>query len=691
LLIASGDTAYLSELDPSNTDLSEILQNGSGSAYFHAYLAREIGREDLFVPLMEVEWSRSERVWRLIAGEELCGYYIEAKRYADAEILAADLVDAEDTVRNRRLYIEALYWQERDEEVLEEIAKLDHRAAETASDQTDLELALFKAVSSARLSQGSSGGIAGAGWKQLFLDLFLEQKPSSLHYRAIRFIENGYLQAFNDEETEFFYAIVAVADRRYADAVPVLGRLIDEKPVFFLTDATIYAAYMAFRFGGFASAGVELFARLVGREENRSTKKEFYSLCEKTALLNYAKGDFKTAAEYFETALDLAAVEHEQERMRWYFLRATLSWSLGRALDIIPSIINDYADPSYYSDLFNIVLTRLVHFGRWDDLLDFYTLEGELVGPGIRARSAYVSSAAIREEYVSAERSAEIVMGNAILNGGRYYDLLASAALGVLPETLSTVESSSEYLEESTIQDVIISGFLSYGLLGTAYERVRDDPDAVSDHTLLQLARAFRETGDFYSSIRLMDIFKARDPFLRTREVLELLYPRAFHDEIEAAAERDGIPPYLLFALVREESYFNPDIVSHAGAVGLSQLMPPTAAETADRMGIDLPPLTDPGSNISIGSFYFARMLERFGIPSNAVFAYNAGPGRMASWRRIYAHLPEDLLLEAVPIEETQNHGRKVFASAAIYGYLYYGVPPAETAVYFFSSDRKGQ
>ncbi|MCI0482425.1 MAG: lytic transglycosylase domain-containing protein, partial [Candidatus Dadabacteria bacterium] len=462
----------------------------------------------------------------------------------------------------------------------------------------------------------------------------------------------------------FIKAIVAVADRRYADAVPVLGKLIDEKPVFYLTEATIDAAYTAFELSGFAGTGAELFSRLVEREEKRSTDIELYSLYEKTALLNYAIGDFKTAAGYFQTALVLAVGDYERERMRWYLLKAILSSSLDKALEMIPSIIANYTDPSYYSDVFNSILTQLVYSGRWGDLLDFYAKEGELVDSGIRARSAYLSGAAFREEYVSvedrlgpaagvgkAESIAEILFGDAILGGSLYYDLLASAALDVLPESLGIVESSPEYLEEPSMADTIVSGFLRYGLLEYANGVVKDDRDAVSDHTLIQLARAFSEAGKYYDSIRLMDIYKGRISFLRTREALELLYPRGYREQIEAAAKRDGIPPYLLFALIREESYFNPEIVSHAGAVGLTQLMPATAAETAKQMRMDLPPLRDPGSNISLGSYYFARMLERFGIPSNAVFAYNAGPTRMTLWRRNYGNLPEDLLLEALPIE----------------------------------------
>ena len=584
--------------------------------------------------------------------------------------------------------------------MLEELSRIEILSA----DDRDNELVLFEAVSAARAAQNREGGIGESGWKQLFLDLFTRQKPSSLHYRAIRFIESGYADAFSEEELIFLNAVVAVADRRYSDAAPALGKLLDEKPVFYLTDETIHAAYTAYRLGGLTKAGAELFDRLVRREEGRSTEKEYYLLCEKTALLYYAAGDYTTAASYFQTAADLAAVPDDTERMRWYLLRATLWVSLDRALELIPSIVSEYSDPSYYSDIFDIVLTRLVGQRRWSALLDFYAEFGDFVDPAIRARAAFLCAALFREDFAAVEdgkkvapgpdntgRIAEILYGEATTGGDRYYNLLASSALGVLPETVSILDAPTEYPGDGGFQEEVLHGFISYGLLDDAYGKALQDPGSFDVGTFLMLAAALNEKGDYYRSIRCMDIAKQRVVFFKTREAMELLYPRGFREEIEEAAERDSLPAYLLFALVREESYFNPEIVSHAGAVGLSQLMPATAAETAQRMGIDLPPLIDPGSNVSIGSFYFARMLDRFGVPSNAVFAYNAGPGRMNTWRQIYGGLPEDLLLEAVPIVETQNHGRKVFSSAVVYGYLYYGVSPAEVAEYFFSNTTEGK
>lgn len=92
---------------------------------------------------------------------------------------------------------------------------------------------------------------------------------------------------------------------------------------------------------------------------------------------------------------------------------------------------------------------------------------------------------------------------------------------------------------------------------------------------------------------------------------------------IEDAAVRSGIEPSLLAALVRHESNFRQGVVSHAGAIGLAQLMPGTAA------GLGVDP-NDPSQNLDGGARYLREQLDRFGSPELALAAYNAGPNRVA-------------------------------------------------------------
>lgn len=110
--------------------------------------------------------------------------------------------------------------------------------------------------------------------------------------------------------------------------------------------------------------------------------------------------------------------------------------------------------------------------------------------------------------------------------------------------------------------------------------------------------------------------------------------------------------------------------------MGLSQLLPGTAAETARGLKMPQFALFDPKDNLTIGFTYFGYMLERFNNdPTKAIAAYNAGPGRMAQWVRDWGALDDDILIETYPVEEPRQYTKNITANAITYGKLYYGIP----------------
>jgi soluble lytic murein transglycosylase-like protein len=118
--------------------------------------------------------------------------------------------------------------------------------------------------------------------------------------------------------------------------------------------------------------------------------------------------------------------------------------------------------------------------------------------------------------------------------------------------------------------------------------------------------------------------------------------------EITAAAQRNGLDPALLAGLIKQESGFNPNAGSPAGAQGLCQLMPGTAR------GLGVTDLHDPAQSIEGGAKYLAQQLKTFnGDVARALAAYNAGPGAVQR----YGGVP--------PYAETQNYVRAVQANAA--------------------------
>jgi soluble lytic murein transglycosylase len=159
-------------------------------------------------------------------------------------------------------------------------------------------------------------------------------------------------------------------------------------------------------------------------------------------------------------------------------------------------------------------------------------------------------------------------------------------------------------------------------------------------------------------------------------EDVRRLYPRPWLAEVATASVSTGLGEYLLYALIRSESLFDASAASSAGAIGLTQLMPTTAADVAKKAGYESFDLGDPVTNLTLGSRYLAEMIRRLdGERLDAFFAYNAGITRVRQWKAAAASpapLDADLFLETLPYAETREYGRKVLAAAVVYAGLYY-------------------
>lgn len=162
---------------------------------------------------------------------------------------------------------------------------------------------------------------------------------------------------------------------------------------------------------------------------------------------------------------------------------------------------------------------------------------------------------------------------------------------------------------------------------------------------------------------------------LQAKWVWRVFYPWPYRAEVTAAAKRTGIDPYLLAAVIRVESRFDPEAHSTAGAVGLMQVMPNTAYKVALDVGIkNLNPemLHQPKVNIDIGSYYLAQLFVYYkGDPIRALAAYNAGIGRVNGWISSgqWKGTSEDLA--GIPYQETQVYIKGVLRDYDLYKYLY--------------------
>jgi soluble lytic murein transglycosylase len=157
------------------------------------------------------------------------------------------------------------------------------------------------------------------------------------------------------------------------------------------------------------------------------------------------------------------------------------------------------------------------------------------------------------------------------------------------------------------------------------------------------------------------------------REILTTIFPLQYWDLIKRNAAEQKLDPYLVAALIAQESTFVPDIKSHAGAYGLMQMMPSTGRQYARRLKLrySLKLLTTPETNIKMGTMYFADKVREFGSVHLALASYNAGETPVRRWMRENAGLPQDEFIDSIPYPETQNYVKRLLGTAEDYRRLY--------------------
>jgi soluble lytic murein transglycosylase len=157
------------------------------------------------------------------------------------------------------------------------------------------------------------------------------------------------------------------------------------------------------------------------------------------------------------------------------------------------------------------------------------------------------------------------------------------------------------------------------------------------------------------------------------REILTTIFPLSYWALIEKYSAQHKLDPYLIAALMVQESTFVRDIRSHAGAYGLMQLKPATGRQYARKLKLrySLSLLTTPESNVRIGTMNFADRLRQFGSLHLALASYNAGDTAVRRWMREDPDLPQEEFIDNIPYPETQHYVKRILGTAEDYRRLY--------------------
>ena len=165
--------------------------------------------------------------------------------------------------------------------------------------------------------------------------------------------------------------------------------------------------------------------------------------------------------------------------------------------------------------------------------------------------------------------------------------------------------------------------------------------------------------------------------FLFKDTVLKVIYPRTYYEEVIVCHEKYNVEENLIFAVIKAESNFEPEAVSHRSAIGLMQLMEETAKDVARKNDIQLnldnvkSELNDAYKNIEIGTCYLSTLLQRYENKEVALAAYNAGIGTVDIWIEKGVIKRDGTDIENIPYKETNNYVRKILRDYKIYEELY--------------------
>ncbi len=157
-------------------------------------------------------------------------------------------------------------------------------------------------------------------------------------------------------------------------------------------------------------------------------------------------------------------------------------------------------------------------------------------------------------------------------------------------------------------------------------------------------------------------------------DLLRVLFPLDYWPLIRKYAAAHDLDPFVVAALINQESTFTPDIRSGANAVGLMQILPSTGRRYARQVGIrrfNVATLTQPEANVRIGTAYFSDLVKRFGGTYFALASYNAGENRITRWIAERPGITQDEFIDDIPFPETQGYVKKILGSAADYRRLY--------------------
>ena len=271
--------------------------------------------------------------------------------------------------------------------------------------------------------------------------------------------------------------------------------------------------------------------------------------------------------------------------------------------------------------------------------------------------------------------------------GNSYYGRLASRLLASRPGADAAGAPSARAVTPPAMSgapptEPLLRALMTAGLFDDALKEVQHAQRTWGDSPALQATSAWiraqqakeLRADERFAALRgsITTMRRAYPQFLSAEgetlptEVLRIIFPLDYWDLIDKYSKAKNLDPYLVSALMAQESTFTPEIRSSANARGLMQVMPSTGRLYARKLGIrpfTTASLSQPETNVRIGTQYFKDLVDRFGGIHYALASYNAGDARVAEWIKEAPDLAQDEFIDNIPFPETQNYVKRILGT----------------------------
>ncbi len=512
----------------------------------------------------------------------------------------------------------------------------------------------------------------------------------------IFFEESEFMVSIHDSE-DFAKKIAikqAVFDKDYNGACKIIESMVDgndegeyftNRDEYFLSDigkALLYGAENTLNYAEM----LELVAKTYPENSSEAFMCYFYAgrLYEKT------KAYIPVASIMYEKAVKASTKESHFDNALWYYLSALRKMSARNCIEGLLEYAIQWHDPYYFDDLLNTLAYQLLDIKNYKGFYALFNAISEYMSPESVSKYAYMSALFIEQGYLNSEfetpSDKEIMSVNLyeksvnVKNGSLYYKIMAAYELDFSTQdalrTFSSFASPVNVTPDKNLEKILLS-YLDRAFFEKTYTLFMENYELISMSCAIEIANRLIDTNT-YNTEALRIISKSIHSMQEEipADTMKLLYPDHYSAIVEQVAVTYDLEETILYALIRSESYFDSDIESWAGAIGLTQLMPLTAKDIARKLRVSEYDLHDPRKNIDFGAFYLDELLPRFGVDNSvlrALFAYNAGITNVRRWGNAYPNLLDTmpLFLESIPFAETREYGRKLLTANVMYALLY--------------------